>query len=143
MTQYWVQTAPPFPPQDGRNMVKFMIQAVKHVVQAIVQSKRTTSEESQVSLKPSESLSAAQEMEVFVRLLRYGIKCLDIFMIPTQGSTARSSSTGGVRTKDEKDSLECFAHTFSLLNTDTFVEIFSTQIHVCPCLPSQYVRSSS
>ncbi|VDM39812.1 unnamed protein product [Toxocara canis] len=120
LTQYWVQTAPPMSVADAKSMVRVLVQACKHIVHGLKDTHVTNL-----------SMSPAREVEIMERLLRYGLRCLDVFMIapltPSQISPAMQR-TNGVRSKDEKESLDLFASIYTLLNPSVFKEIFSKYI---------------
>ncbi|CAJ0941422.1 unnamed protein product, partial [Mesorhabditis belari] len=116
LNSVWGIPAPPLSLVDCRNMIKFLIQCAKYVVAQLIESnlKRTT-----------KSMTFGEERDVFVRFFKYGIICLDVYMLPTQ---SQARSTGAVRSKDEKDSLDSFANVFTQLNIDVFQEIFSAHM---------------
>uniref|UniRef100_A0A915BXE0 FAT domain-containing protein n=2 Tax=Parascaris univalens TaxID=6257 RepID=A0A915BXE0_PARUN len=120
LTQYWVQTTPPMSVADAKSMVRVLVQACKHIVHGLKDTHITNL-----------SMSPIREVEIMERLLRYGLRCLDVFMIaplpPSQISPAMQR-TNGVRSKDEKESLDLFASIYTLLNPSVFKEIFSKYI---------------
>ncbi|XP_044007561.1 transformation/transcription domain-associated protein isoform X2 [Aphidius gifuensis] len=75
-----------------------------------------------------------KETLVFIRLVKWALQALDIYTIgPTtvgtgQGQQGRSPPPQTVRTKEEKEVLEHFSGVFSMMNPQTFQEIFSTTI---------------
>ncbi|XP_055874365.1 transformation/transcription domain-associated protein-like isoform X5 [Biomphalaria glabrata] len=73
----------------------------------------------------------SKEILVYVRLLKYALKALDIYTIcvnPNGGLYVRSQNIQNVKVKEEKEALEHFAGVFTMLTAISFKEIFSSVI---------------
>lgn len=77
------------------------------------------------------------ETLIFVRLVKWALKALDIYTLngpqpgapsPKASNLGLSSSVIQTKTKEEKEVLEHFSGVFSMMNSQTFHEIFSTTI---------------
>ncbi|KAH9524764.1 hypothetical protein Btru_027783 [Bulinus truncatus] len=92
-------------------------------------AKYVTRKISLVSANSKQFLS--KEILVYVRLLKYALKALDIYTIcvnPNGGLYVRSQSVQNVKVKEEKEALEHFAGVFTMLTPLSFKEIFSSVI---------------
>ncbi|XP_014255602.1 transformation/transcription domain-associated protein [Cimex lectularius] len=77
-----------------------------------------------------------KETEVFIRLVKWALQALDIYTLSVTPSGTLGVGSAGqrtipqqtVRTKEEKEVLEHFSGVFSVMNAQTFREIFSTTI---------------
>lgn len=77
-----------------------------------------------------------KETQVFIRLVKWALQALDIYTLSMAPTTSLSVSAAGqrpvpqqtVRTKEEKEVLEHFCGVFSVMDAQTFREIFSTTI---------------
>ncbi|XP_072379030.1 transcription-associated protein 1 [Diabrotica undecimpunctata] len=111
---------------DYRSLVKTLVCGVKTITwgcsacksgadQATVQSKH---------FAPHETL-------VFVRLVKWALQALDIYTLnvgPQPAGLPQRMNQQNVRSKEEKEVLEHFSGVFSMMNSQTFHEIFSTTI---------------
>ncbi|MFH4983635.1 hypothetical protein AB6A40_010344 [Gnathostoma spinigerum] len=120
LSQYWVQPSPPMSVTDAKSMVRVLVQACKHIVHGLKDTHMTTI-----------SCSPLRELQIMENLLKYGLRCLDVFMItslPNQQVNSTVPRINGARSKDEKESLDLFASIFTLLNPSVFTELFSKYI---------------
>ncbi|KAG5864322.1 hypothetical protein JTB14_004435 [Gonioctena quinquepunctata] len=111
---------------DYRSLVKTLVCGVKTITwgcsacktnagQTLAQSKH---------FQPHETL-------VFVRLVKWALKALDIYTLsvgPQPAGLPQRMNQQNIRTKEEKEVLEHFSGVFSMMNSQTFHEIFSTTI---------------
>lgn len=110
---------------DYRSLVKTLVCGVKTITWGVAACK-TNSSQPVVGAKqfqPHETL-------VFIRLVKWALKALDIYTLnvgPQPGITVRLVQQN-VRSKEEKEVLEHFSSVFSMMNPQTFHEIFSTTI---------------
>ena len=110
---------------DYRSLVKTLVCGVKTITWGCANCK--TGEVSQSKqFQPKETL-------VFIRLVKWALQALDIYTIGPPGIGAlaqagRPAQPQTVRTKEEKEVLEHFSGVFSMMNPQTFQEIFSTTI---------------
>ncbi|BFZ01386.1 hypothetical protein BsWGS_04423 [Bradybaena similaris] len=113
----------PYSVSECRSLMKTLVCGVKTITwgtlnckaQGIVNSKQFT----------------PKEILVYVRLLKYALKALDIYTIcvnPNGGLYVRSQSIQNVKVKEEKEALEHFAGVFTMLTPISFKEIFSSVI---------------
>uniref|UniRef100_A0A1I7ZRA5 FAT domain-containing protein n=1 Tax=Steinernema glaseri TaxID=37863 RepID=A0A1I7ZRA5_9BILA len=115
---------PPLPtnPQDARAMVRVLMQSIKLIAVGISNSHLTT--------RPP--FSSAREREILSKLFVNGIRCLEVFTISqTQsgpGLFQRVQSRSGVRARDEKEALDYFTNTFTMVNADVFETVFAKNV---------------
>ncbi|GFR25610.1 hypothetical protein TNCT_594364 [Trichonephila clavata] len=112
---------------DCRSLVKTIICGAKSVAWSI-----------QICKVPGENPAAPagkqfqpKETLVFIRLLKYALQALDIYTIspPCPGQIPnRQMSISSIRSKDEKETIEFLAGTFTIMHPLTFREVFSTTI---------------
>ncbi|MCP9261857.1 Transformation/transcription domain-associated protein [Dirofilaria immitis] len=118
--QYWVTGIPSYTLVECRNMIRVLVQACKHAVHALKDTHAT-----------NHAISADHEAKIIEQLFRYGLRCLDIYVIcpmSNQVSSTQQRFSNGVRTKEEKEVLELFGSIFTLLNPSIFKEIISKRI---------------
>ncbi|PSN44253.1 Transcription-associated protein 1 [Blattella germanica] len=115
---------------DCRSLVKTLVCGVKTITWGCASCKSNADEAIQgKQFHPKETL-------VFIRLVKWAMQALDIYtlsMIPIAPNAMlpggqRNPSPQTVRTKEEKEVLEHFSGVFSMMNSQTFQEIFSTTI---------------
>uniref|UniRef100_A0A1I7UIT4 FAT domain-containing protein n=1 Tax=Caenorhabditis tropicalis TaxID=1561998 RepID=A0A1I7UIT4_9PELO len=104
-------TAPPLAIVEARNLVKYILQTCKFVTGQL-----------RVSRPPQDMYHCTKERDVFERLLRYGVMCMDVFVLPTARNQPQMHAS--LRTKDEKDALESLANVFTTIDHAVFREIF-------------------
>lgn len=119
---------------DYRSLVKTLVCGVKTITWGCANCKSGDVVQSK-QFQPKETL-------VFIRLVKWALQALDIYTIGplAMGVTVQQQQAyhhqGGrataqpqtVRTKEEKEVLEHFSGVFSMMNPQTFQEIFSTTI---------------
>ncbi|XP_034936834.1 transformation/transcription domain-associated protein [Chelonus insularis] len=113
---------------DYRSLVKTLVCGVKTITWGCANCKSGDVIQSK-QFQPKETL-------VFIRLVKWALQALDIYTIgPFKSqyhyhySNVRSTvQPQTVRTKEEKEVLEHFSGVFSMMNPQTFQEIFSTTI---------------
>ncbi|KAK6104161.1 FAT domain family protein [Brugia pahangi] len=118
--QYWVTGIPSYSLVECRNMIRVLVQACKHAVHALKDTHAT-----------NHAISPDHEAKIIEQLFRYGLRCLDIYVICPMSSQVPSTQqrfSNGVRTKEEKEVLELFGSIFTLLNPSIFKEIISKRI---------------
>ncbi|GFG36813.1 hypothetical protein Cfor_08647 [Coptotermes formosanus] len=116
---------------DCRGLVKTLVCGVKTITWGCASCKNSTGDTAIQSkqFQPKETL-------VFIRLVKWAMQALDIYTLSVTPITPgtilpggqRTQSSQNVRTKEEKEVLEHFAGVFSMMNPQTFQEIFSTTI---------------
>lgn len=116
---------------DCRGLVKTLVCGVKTITWGCASCKNSTGDAPIQSkqFQPKETL-------VFIRLVKWAMQALDIYTLSVTPVTPgtilpggqRTQSSQTVRTKEEKEVLEHFAGVFSMMNPQTFQEIFSTTI---------------
>ncbi|KAK0395513.1 hypothetical protein QR680_001317 [Steinernema hermaphroditum] len=115
---------PPLPtnPQDARAMVRVLMQSIKLIAVGITNSHLTT----------DPPFSSERERAILSKLFVNGIHCLEVFTISqapnAPGMFQRVSSRSGVRARDEKEALEYFTNTFTMVNADVFEAVFSKHV---------------
>ncbi|KAL3994636.1 FAT domain family protein [Acanthocheilonema viteae] len=118
--QYWVTGIPSYTLLECRNMIRVLVQACKHAVHALKDTHAT-----------NHAISPDHEAKIIEQLFRYGLRCLDIYVICPMSNQVPSTQqrfSNGVRTKEEKEVLELFGSIFTLLNPSIFKEIISRRI---------------
>ncbi|XP_011505966.1 PREDICTED: transformation/transcription domain-associated protein [Ceratosolen solmsi marchali] len=110
---------------DYRSLVKTLVCGVKTITWGCANCKSGEVTQSK-QFQPKETL-------VFIRLVKWALQALDIYTIgpPALGALAqpgRPAQPQTVRSKEEKEVLEHFSGVFSMMNPQTFQEIFSTTI---------------
>ncbi|XP_049825027.1 transcription-associated protein 1 isoform X2 [Aethina tumida] len=113
---------------DYRSLVKTLVCGVKTIAWSLPSCKiQTPTGQALIATKhfqPHETL-------VFVRLVKWALKALDIYTLnvtPPNAAGPQRLNQQNVRTKEEKEVLEHFSGVFSTMNPQTFHEIFSTTI---------------
>ncbi|KAF5284945.1 hypothetical protein FQA39_LY16900 [Lamprigera yunnana] len=105
---------------DYRSLVKTLVCGVKTITWGCAACKTAGVAK---QFQPHETL-------VFVRLVKWALKALDIYTLnvgpQTTGTQRINQQT--IRSKEEKEVLEHFSGVFSMMNPQTFHEIFSTTI---------------
>ncbi|VDO26106.1 unnamed protein product [Haemonchus placei] len=118
LTQMYAMNAPPIPLVEARTIVKFILLACKMGTSALSGANRS-----------AQSPPLVRERDIFERMFKYCVQCLDVFMIPFPQPPSRvqvpNSVPGGTRSKEEKDALDALAYLFTMLNLDVFGEIFT------------------
>ena len=109
--------------QECRQLVGLLVRGVKAITWVINAYKHP--QQNHQKIQPGETY-------MFIRLLKYGLQCLNIYRIqvgppPNRITYVRSSNNNQIRSKEEKDILEYFAAMFTW-NVPTFKEVFETQI---------------
>ncbi|TMS35227.1 hypothetical protein L596_002675 [Steinernema carpocapsae] len=104
-------------------MVRVLMQSIKLIAVGISHSHLTT----------EPPFSSERERSILSKLFVEGIRCLEVFTIAqvqnaSPGVYQRVSSRSGVRARDEKEALDYFTNTFTMVNSDVFEAVFS--IHV-------------
>ncbi|XP_023247442.1 transformation/transcription domain-associated protein [Copidosoma floridanum] len=111
---------------DCRSLVKTLVCGVKTITWGCANCKASDMTPQMKQFQPKETL-------VFIRLVKWALQALDIYTIGPQAIGAlvqpgRPTQPQTVRSKEEKEVLEHFSGVFSLMNPQTFQEIFSTTI---------------
>uniref|UniRef100_A0A1Y1MXI9 FAT domain-containing protein n=3 Tax=Photinus pyralis TaxID=7054 RepID=A0A1Y1MXI9_PHOPY len=110
---------------DYRSLVNTLVRGVKTITWGCAACK--TANASPIigtkQFQPHETL-------VFVRLVKWALKALDIYTLNVgqQAPGMQRLNQQTVRSKEEKEVLEHFSGVFSMMNPQTFHEIFSTTI---------------
>lgn len=118
---------------ECRSAIKSLIIGVKNAIEAIPPFRCPGTD--QMLSPPGSKLFAPKETIVLVRLLKYGLKALDIFTLSPSsipmapmGQVNRQMLAQASRGKEEKELLENFASVFTILHPQIFHEIFSKMI---------------
>jgi len=119
---------------ECKGAIKSLIIGVKNAIEAIP-SYRCPGTGDQMLSPPGAKLFHPKETIVLVRLLKYGLRALDIFTltpstlpVPPMGQMNRQLLAQATRGKEEKELLESFASVFTNLHPLIFHEIFSKMI---------------
>ncbi|XP_014681160.1 PREDICTED: transformation/transcription domain-associated protein-like [Priapulus caudatus] len=111
---------------DCRSLVKTLVCGVKTITWGTASCKGSN-DAAFVQSKHFQS----KETLVFIRLVKYALASLDIYTINYSASgqmSLRTPQQQSVRSKEEKEVLEHFAGVFTMMNPQTFREIFATTI---------------
>ncbi|XP_060534319.1 transcription-associated protein 1 [Cylas formicarius] len=111
---------------DYRSLVKTLVCGVKTITWGCSACKTVAGQslDQTKHFQPHETL-------VFVRFVKWALKALDIYTLNGNAHQATPSNqrlNQNVRTKEEKEVLEHCSGVFSMMNSQTFHEIFSTTI---------------
>ncbi|XP_045469394.1 transcription-associated protein 1 isoform X2 [Harmonia axyridis] len=111
---------------DYRSLVKTLVCGVKTITWGCSSFKMQTGQPlaSPKCFHPHETL-------VYVRLVKWALRALDVYTLPTGPQPVgviQRINQQNMRTKEEKEVLEHFSGVFSMMNSQTFHEIFSTTI---------------
>ncbi|VDN51198.1 unnamed protein product [Dracunculus medinensis] len=122
MNHYWAYGAIPMNYQDAKNLIKVSIMGCKHITHGLRETHATTN-----------TISVKQQVKIYDRIFRYGVRCLGIYAITNIPSTPFNSATfqriaNGTRSKEEKEVLDMFGSIFSLIEIGVFKEIMSNNI---------------
>ncbi|VVC99481.1 unnamed protein product [Leptidea sinapis] len=98
---------------DYRTLVKTLVCGVKTITWGCASCKKQLS---------------ARETLVYIRLVKWGLQSLDIYTLSTPRLPTHPPAQLNVRTKEEKEVLEHFSGVFSMMNPQTFQEIFTATI---------------
>ncbi|XP_068621131.1 transcription-associated protein 1 isoform X2 [Battus philenor] len=124
---------------DYRTLVKTLVCGVKTITWGCASCKQATTSEgtSTSTLGAAGGATAgavgqkqfsARETLVFIRLVRWGLQSLDIYTLAAPRAPAMPPVQPHVRSKEEKEVLEHFSGVFSMMNPQTFQEIFTATI---------------
>ncbi|XP_045458905.1 transcription-associated protein 1 [Melitaea cinxia] len=114
---------------DYRTLVKTLVCGVKTITWGCASCKTTsTTEGTPATAIPSQKLFSAKETLVFIRLVRWGLQSLDIYTLAAPRVPVQPPAQPHVRSKEEKEVLEHFSGVFSMMNPQTFQEIFTATI---------------
>nr|XP_022907724.1 transformation/transcription domain-associated protein [Onthophagus taurus] len=115
---------PTYNVSDYRSLVKTLVCGVKTITWGYLACKPYVT-------ATNAKQFAAHETLVFIRLVKWALKALDVYTLSCGnlplGGQARLNQQN-VRNKEEKEVLEHFSSVFTLMNAQTFHEIFSTTI---------------
>ncbi|XP_028033958.1 transcription-associated protein 1 isoform X2 [Bombyx mandarina] len=114
---------------DYRTLVKTLVCGVKTITWGCASCKQTsTGEGSSTANITGQKQFSARETLVFIRLVRWGLQSLDIYTLAAPRAPAQPPAQPHVRSKEEKEVLEHFSGVFSMMNPQTFQEIFTATI---------------
>ncbi|KAL0894581.1 hypothetical protein ABMA27_013148 [Loxostege sticticalis] len=115
---------------DYRTLVKTLVCGVKTITWGCASCKQTTttSEGTSTTTITGQKQFSARETLVFIRLVRWGLQSLDIYTLAAPRAPAQPPAQPHVRSKEEKEVLEHFSGVFSMMNPQTFQEIFTATI---------------
>ncbi|KAJ0181684.1 hypothetical protein K1T71_002406 [Dendrolimus kikuchii] len=114
---------------DYRTLVKTLVCGVKTITWGCASCKTTTNSEGTATTTiTGQKQFSARETLVFIRLVRWGLQSLDIYTLAAPRAPAQPPAQPHVRSKEEKEVLEHFSGVFSMMNPQTFQEIFTATI---------------
>ncbi|KOB75140.1 Transformation/transcription domain-associated protein [Operophtera brumata] len=114
---------------DYRTLVKTLVCGVKTITWGCASCKTTTNAEgASTTAATGQKQFTARETLVFIRLVRWGLQSLDIYTLAAPRAPAQPPGQPHVRSKEEKEVLEHFSGVFSMMNPQTFQEIFTATI---------------
>ncbi|CAH2988559.1 unnamed protein product [Chilo suppressalis] len=114
---------------DYRTLVKTLVCGVKTITWGCASCKTTTATEgASTATIAGQKQFSARETLVFIRLVRWGLQSLDIYTLAAPRAPATPPAQPHVRSKEEKEVLEHFSGVFSMMNPQTFQEIFTATI---------------
>ncbi|XP_065334181.1 transformation/transcription domain-associated protein isoform X2 [Cloeon dipterum] len=113
--------APNYNVADCRSLVKTLVCGAKTITWGCATCKNPT----------GGPKFQAKETLIFIKLVKWALQALDIYTLgsaPTNPMQARATALQTVRSKEEREVLEHFAGVFTMMDSQTFQEIFSTSI---------------
>ncbi|XP_050553861.1 transcription-associated protein 1 isoform X13 [Spodoptera frugiperda] len=116
---------------DYRTLVKTLVCGVKTITWGCASCKQqttTNTEGTSTTTITGQKQFSARETLVFIRLVRWGLQSLDIYTLAAPRAPAQPPAQPHVRSKEEKEVLEHFSGVFSMMNPQTFQEIFTATI---------------
>ncbi|XP_038211764.1 transcription-associated protein 1 isoform X1 [Zerene cesonia] len=115
---------------DYRTLVKTLVCGVKTITWGCASCKQTaaTGEGASASTITGQKQLSARETLVYIRLVVWGLQSLDIYTLAAPRPPAHPPAQPHVRSKEEKEVLEHFSGVFSMMNPQTFQEIFTATI---------------
>ncbi|XP_022821038.1 transformation/transcription domain-associated protein isoform X3 [Spodoptera litura] len=116
---------------DYRTLVKTLVCGVKTITWGCASCKQqttTNTEGTSTTTITGQKQFSARETLVFIRLVRWGLQSLDIYTLAAPRTPAQPPAQPHVRSKEEKEVLEHFSGVFSMMNPQTFQEIFTATI---------------
>ncbi|UMM18202.1 hypothetical protein L5515_014374 [Caenorhabditis briggsae] len=96
---------------ETRNLIKYVMHTCKYVTGQL-----------KISRPSTEMYHCVRERDLYERLLRYGIMCMDIYVLPAVKNQAQAHASQ--RTKEEKEALESLANVFTSIDHAIFRELF-------------------
>ncbi|CAD6192581.1 unnamed protein product [Caenorhabditis auriculariae] len=114
LTSLWAVTPPPISVSDGRNLIKYILQTAKFATNQVKDTRLTKN-----------SYHVSRERDLYERLLKYGVMCMDVFILPHNAPRNQLPSGSSNRSKDEKDTLESLTSVFTSINHEIFRELFT------------------
>ncbi|XP_049868860.1 transcription-associated protein 1 isoform X2 [Pectinophora gossypiella] len=114
---------------DYRTLVKTLVCGVKTITWGCASCKTAPTTEGQpaTTITGQKQLSPRETL-VFIRLVRWGLQSLDIYTLCAPRAPVMPPAMPHVRSKEEKEVLEHFSGVFSMMNPQTFQEIFTATI---------------
>ncbi|CAF4870377.1 unnamed protein product [Pieris macdunnoughi] len=115
---------------DYRTLVKTLVCGVKTITWGCASCKTSTTAEgtSTTTVAGQKQHVSARETLVYIRLVVWGLQSLDIYTLSAPRQPVHTPSQPHVRSKEEKEVLEHFSGVFSMMNPQTFQEIFTATI---------------
>ncbi|KAL4715075.1 hypothetical protein ACJJTC_012122 [Scirpophaga incertulas] len=115
---------------DYRTLVKTLVCGVKTITWGCASCNKTTAntESTSSATNANQKPLSARETLIFIRLVRWGLISLDVYTLAAPRAPVIPPSQPHVRSKEEKEVLEHFSGVFSMMNSQTFQEIFTTTI---------------
>ncbi|XP_062859239.1 transformation/transcription domain-associated protein [Trichomycterus rosablanca] len=115
-----------FQVSDCRSLVKTLVCGVKTITWGITSCKAP----GEAQFIPNKQLQP-KETQIYIKLVKYAMQALDIYQVQIAGNGqtyVRVANCQTVRMKEEKEVLEHFAGVFTMMNPQTFKEIFQTTV---------------
>uniref|UniRef100_A0A183C2W9 FAT domain-containing protein n=1 Tax=Globodera pallida TaxID=36090 RepID=A0A183C2W9_GLOPA len=124
---FWQDSCQPLALNDCKNMVRFTIQPVKMMVIAL-KNLGGFDQSDQMFCARVESDSMQRVVDLLSDFFRYGLKCLDIFIVAANVMSYPKLGATSVRSKEEKDTIEAFVSTYTQLDGPVFEKIIEQHI---------------
>uniref|UniRef100_A0A914HGT5 Non-specific serine/threonine protein kinase n=1 Tax=Globodera rostochiensis TaxID=31243 RepID=A0A914HGT5_GLORO len=124
---FWQDSCQPLALNDCKNMVRFTIQPVKMMVIAL-KNLGGFDQSGQMFCPRVESDSLHRVVNLLSDFFRYGLKCLDIFIVAANVMSYPKLGATSVRSKEEKDTIEAFVSTYTQLDAPVFEKIIEQHI---------------
>lgn len=110
---------------EYRTLVKTLVCGVKTITWGCATCKVPTNGE---GAPTSQKQLSSREILVYIRLVRWGLISLDIYTLVSTRGCLSFQPSAHVRSKEEKEVLEHFSGIFTMMNGQTFQEVFTATI---------------
>ena len=117
--------------RDLRGLLKTLVGGLKNIIWGVNHCNQTSQVQANGNQPRPVRLLAADEVYLFVHLLRNGLRCFDIYKVSLNGRPRDLRvGTAAKLSSDEKETVETFASLFSGADVITFRDVFGSRIEL-------------